>query len=214
MPSADSMQCYQVVQRGHECWDIMRKAHSFHITRCDGLQIVRELVDHPGVSYPANELIKILSPPPPDFLKPAPLYVGDPSVTGFSHYVSGRGDDTRIDQQARMAYRKRLNDLKEELTEAEGLNDWGRQAKILREIGDLESELLKGAGFFGCKPQDKNRERARLCVFRSLKRAFSQLSKEKELHALSLHLKQAIRTGHACVYWPSPVDPIQVTFPT
>jgi hypothetical protein len=102
------------------------------------------------------------------------------------------------DQQARRAYRDRLDDLRAELDEAESFADTGRAERLRAELDQLTSQL---AECFGRRtPVRGPAETARKAVTKVLR---TQIGKLLNLHpALGRHLRDTIRTGKVCVYAP------------
>ena len=112
-----------------------------------------------------------------------------------------------LDPQARTAYRQRLQDLQEELSEAQSFNDPGRIEKLQEEIEFLTQELAQAVGLGGrARKAASVAERARINVTKRIKIALRKIS---EQHAtLGDHLALTIRTGTFCVYAPSSQQPV------
>lgn len=108
--------------------------------------------------------------------------------------------DDAPDEQARRAYKTRLEDLRTELEEAEQFADVGRAERLQEEIEQLVSQL---AGRFGGRraPRQGPAETARKAVTKVIR---TQIGKLLELHpALGRHLGVTIRMGTVCVYAPA-----------
>jgi len=102
------------------------------------------------------------------------------------------------------AARQRLQDLREELAEAEAFHDEGRRERLQAELQALSETLLRAT------PKRKNpapsTERARLNVTRAIKTAIKKIT---TVHpALGAHLTQTIATGTTCSYRPSESPPV------
>ena len=95
--------------------------------------------------------------------------------------------------------------LRDELNEAQGLNDIFRTSKIKEEMAILTKELARAFGFYG-----RNRlalsdaERARVRVTLAVKGAIERISKYEP--SLGWHLAASVKTGAFCLYRPSPID--------
>jgi len=107
--------------------------------------------------------------------------------------------DDAPDEQARRAYKARLDDLRSELEEAEEFADVGRAERLREEIEQLVSQL---AGQFGRRaPRQGPSETARKAVTKVIR---TQIGKLLEMHpALGRHLSATIRMGTVCVYAPA-----------
>lgn len=119
--------------------------------------------------------------------------------------VGGAGDAGAVlDARARAAYRERLDELRDELLEAEHMNDAGRIEHARAEMAALEDEL---AGAFGLGPERERRavslsERARLNVTRAIRAVLRTIAQHHP--ELGAHLDTAVRTGTFCTYSPDP----------
>lgn len=113
--------------------------------------------------------------------------------------TSAAPSDDAPDEQARRAYKSRLEDLRAELEEAEEFADVGRAERLREEIEQLVSQL---AGQFGRRvPRRGPAETARKAVTKVIR---TQIGKLLELHpALGRHLGATIRMGTVCVYAPT-----------
>ena len=75
-----------------------------------------------------------------------------------------------LDAEAKAAYRRRLDDLREELVEAEDWNDPERVARLQAEVGALTHELAAAMGLGGRdRPAGSSAERARVSVTRAIR---------------------------------------------
>jgi hypothetical protein len=111
-----------------------------------------------------------------------------------------------LDPQAKSAYRQRLRDLQDELSEAQAFNDAGQIEKLQEEIEFLTQELAQAVGLGGrTRKAASVAERARVNVTKRIKIALRRIS---EQHAtLGEYLAQTIRTGTFCEYVPLPHQP-------
>jgi hypothetical protein len=160
-------QVFSFRQRSKTCWDITSQENIFHISGSEALNIIRHLAENQGIRFSVLDLVKVLNPPPAEAL-----------ALGTCGEVPSaeRGNvDAGIDAAAKMAYRQRMRELREDLDEAEMYHDQGRIEKIQDEIAYLESEMKKAVGMYGRNrpPQYDERERARLCVLRAINSCFA-----------------------------------------
>lgn len=123
--------------------------------------------------------------------------------------LSGATDDAGpvLDPQAKVAYRARLEELREELQEAEEWADEGRMTKAREEIGFIAAELAAAVGLGGRDRKAASRtEKARLNVTRSIRSSVDRITEHSS--ALGAHLSATVRTGTFCAYVPDPRNPI------
>lgn len=116
--------------------------------------------------------------------------------------VSRLGDaGEMLDSQAKASYKRRLEELREKLAEAQAGSDPERVARVQQEIDFLTEEIVSGIGLGGRDRRAASAaERARVNVTRAIKAALQRLSIHHR--ALSLHLTRTINTGTFCSYTP------------
>ncbi len=116
--------------------------------------------------------------------------------------TSGWGDSgLLLDAQARNAYRRRLEEIDEDLEDARLMSDSGRVAQAEAERDFLVRELSRAVGLSGRdRRAGSASERARVSVTRAVRHAISRIREHNP--ALGEHLDRAIRTGTYCVYLP------------
>jgi hypothetical protein len=106
-----------------------------------------------------------------------------------------------LDSKARQAYEMRLEDLEEELREAESYGDAARAAKAQGEIDALADQLARAVGLGG---RDRRAaaltERSRINVQRRLRDVIKRAN-EGDVR-IGEHLRISIRTGTYCSYAP------------
>lgn len=111
------------------------------------------------------------------------------------------------DATARAAYRQRLEDLQEDLVEAEAFGDTERAAIASQEIDAVAKALTHGRGLGGrARPVSSAAERARQAVTKALKSAVKRIDACSP--ALGRHLASTVRTGTFCSYTPDPRVPV------
>ena len=113
-----------------------------------------------------------------------------------------------LDSQAKGDYKRRLNEMREELGEAHAFNDPGRVEKVQREIDVLTQELARGVGLGGrARRAGSHAERARVNITRAIASAVQKIA---EHHAgLGHHFRATVRTGTFCSYVPDPCAPVE-----
>jgi hypothetical protein len=111
-----------------------------------------------------------------------------------------------LDAQAKAAYKRRLDELQEDLSEAQRFHDPARVAQAQAEIDFLTEELAAAVGLGGRdRRAASHAERARLNVTKAMKAALSKISDSHP--ALGHHLATSITTGTFCAYTPDPTQP-------
>jgi tetratricopeptide (TPR) repeat protein len=104
-----------------------------------------------------------------------------------------------LDDEARDSYRRRLEDLEEELKEAESFSDPERASRLREEIELLGAELGRAVGLGGrSRRAGSAAERARSAVQRRIKNALERV--EEHDRALAAYLARAVKTGNFCVF--------------
>ena len=113
-----------------------------------------------------------------------------------------------LDAQAKEAYRRRLQELGEDLQQARDWNDPERVARLEEEIDALTDELASATGLGGRDRElPSPGERARVSVTKAIRAAIKSI--ERQSPALGAHLAAAIRTGRFCSYAPPGEAPPQ-----
>jgi hypothetical protein len=108
-----------------------------------------------------------------------------------------------LDGRAKRAYRARIADLREEIDEADAMNDPDRASRARWELDALLEELSRAVGLSGRdRPQGATDERARVNVTRSIKRAIAAVTAAAP--EVGAHLEASVRTGRQCRYQPDP----------
>jgi len=127
-------------------------------------------------------------------------------LAGAGHGVaveSGLGEV--LDTQALKAYRQRLRDLEQELSQAEDWSDIGRLDSLHAERDALLDELARATGLGGrARTTGCSQERARVAVKKAISAATGRIATVSE--PLARHLETGIHTGLNCSYEPGPED--------
>jgi hypothetical protein len=84
-----------------------------------------------------------------------------------------------LDDNAKAGYRRRKQELREELDEAEAMNDAGRVERALAEIEMLEQQLWAGFGLGGRdRKASAHAEGARVVVTRNIRAMLGKIDEE------------------------------------
>ncbi len=122
--------------------------------------------------------------------------------------VADRGKETAagsagemLDQDALDEYRKRTDELRREIEQAEANNDIGRAGRLREEFDALVAEISRATGLGGRKRKaTDDRERARQAVSAAIRRALKAI--ETEHKPLWHHLRNGIKLGEVLCYQP------------
>jgi hypothetical protein len=175
-----------------------------------GLHYIAYLLRHPGHEFHARELVAAVGE---TSLTPEGVDEGQAVAQASANglHVSGLGDAGAVlDAQAKAAYKQRLDDLREELEEAERFNDPGRVARAREEIDFITNQLAAAVGLGGRdRVAASDAERARLAVTKRIKAALNKIRAANP--ALARHLSAAITTGYFCCYAPKADSPTSWT---
>ena len=187
-------------RREGDYWTIVYDGSLVRLRDSKGLRYLARLVANPGQEFYAIDLEAGESRP----AKPARPHPGRGTSHPEVEVRSDLGDAGELlDAQAKAAYKARLEDLREELDEAERFNDPDRAAKAKEEIDFLASELARAVGLGGRdRRAASHAERARLNVTRAIRAAIGNLARANP--SLGQHLSATIRTGRYCSYTPDP----------
>jgi hypothetical protein len=177
LPSLD----YFRLSREGEVWVCECAAQTFRLRDSRGLQMLARLVATPGQE----------------------IHVLDLMGASNGDEVADAGDaGEMLDERSRREYRRRIAELREELEEAETLNDLAGAEAAREEMETLGAELSRAFGLGGrARRAGSNVERARVNVQRRLKHALERIS--RECPSAGKHLDWAVRTGSFCSYQPS-----------
>jgi tetratricopeptide (TPR) repeat protein len=163
-------------------WMVGPDGGAVPLTALRGLSYLRELIRRPGEDVWALDL-----------------------VARFQGHASVRQDGLGevIDDQAHAAYRQRLRDLDEEISEAEDWNDAGRLELLTSEREALLAELARATGLAGApRATGSSAERARTAVRKAIVGALARI--EHVDARMARHLTDHVRTGSVCRYDPDP----------
>ena len=164
------------LRREGELWAITSPFGSpVHVRHAKGIQYLAYLVEQPGRQVHVLEL------------------------AGIEQQASDAGPV--LDPEAKQAYRRRLDDLAEEVAEAERFGDTDRVRRAEEQIDALAEQLAGAVGLGGRdRRAASNVERTRINVQRRLKDVVERVAATNP--ALGRYLSAAIKTGTYCAYRP------------
>jgi hypothetical protein len=179
-----------VLRRTGDMWLVGYGGRTAHVRDVKGIRDLATLLARPGVDIPALEMIA----------------GGDATdavdVAGAVGAAGGAGGDPMLDRAALVAYRRRLAELDDELTEARAGADLARRERATDERERLLAELRRatrpGGGARPLGPTAA--ERARKAVTARVRDAIRRIA--DVLPDLGRHLDRTVRTGGVCRYDP------------
>lgn len=165
-----------------------------------GLRYLARLIAHPEREFHVLDLVAVEQGALPTVHSARAV---EASIEGL------RGHEIQaIDDQARLAYRRRLADVDEDIEEALANNDVVRVELAQRDRDFLIAELSRAVGLDGrLRAIGSDSERARMAVARAIRYAIARLDDQHT--ALAAHLHNCIHTGTYCCYRPDPLANIQ-----
>ena len=164
-----------------EYWTVSFGDERLRLKDSKGLQLVAYLVENPDREFHVLHLVGVADKQP-----------------GASMLVENAAP-AAPDAAARAAYKRRLDDLREELEDAETRGDIGRAERAREEIDLLGDEIGRGLGLGGReRGTGGSVERARINVQRRISDALAKIG--AACPTLGRHLSSAIRTGTYCSY--------------
>ncbi|MFE3828423.1 ATP-binding protein [Streptomyces sp. NPDC059092] len=174
-------------RRDGTVWALAFAGRSVHVPDAKGLRDLHTLLGHPGADLPAGELLA-------------------PEGGRVVAATRSLGGDPVLDERAKAAYKRRLEELDEEIARAGTRGDVARTAEGERERRALLDELRRAAGLGGrTRRLGDEAERARKTVTARIR---DTLRKLDTLHPeLAAHLRASVYTGSTCAYRPAPATP-------
>lgn len=184
-----------VFRREGEYWSVSFEGDAFRLKDAKGLSYLARLLAEPGREFHALDLFT------------SSAGGSEPAAQEGLTVSSGESAGPLLDPEAKAAYRRRLEDLDEEIEEAEANNDPERAAKSTEERDFLVRELAAAVGLGGRdRPSDSAAERARVNVTKAIRSAVRRV--EEHSKTLGQHLERTLRTGTFCSYRPDPRSPV------
>jgi tetratricopeptide (TPR) repeat protein len=183
-------------RREGQFWTIVFAGSLMRLRDTRGLAMLRILLEQPGIEFHVFDLITAV-----DGLV---VELRNSSRRGRprkSHSACGGDAGPVIDAQARAQYRRRAEELRAELVEADHFNDIGRADRLRAELEQVARELSRAYGQGGrLRVAAAASERARINVRNNVSTALSTVKRFDA--ALWRHLSAAVRTGAFCSYRP------------
>jgi len=176
----------------NDYWTIRYQGHVALIKSTRGLHYLAILLRDPGREFHVRELLAH----PLDTSAPGAGVAVPEQVTGglFSGFRV-------LDAQAKAEYKRRINELRDELEEAERVDDAQRKTEIQNELRAICDHLAYAVGLRGRDRKTcSDAERARSAVTKCIKKAIQKIGEAIPL--LGYHFADSIKTGYFCSYNP------------
>jgi hypothetical protein len=196
--------------RQGDYWKILYQGQTTFLKSMRGLHCLACLLRSPGREFHVSELLVRLLEVPSG--SSAVIANGRQPENGGQFVTSGLDDGILIlDSQAKAQYKRRVNELRQELAEAEQFNDSDRAAKAQDEMNVIAQHLASAIGLGGRDRKTSSAaERARCAVTKRIKKAIQKIG--DTIPALGHHLNARIKTGYFCSYNPDPDRPVAWKF--
>ncbi len=180
-----------VFRREGDYWTMSWRGDVVRLKDAKGLHYIAYLLANPGRPVLAAELATAGATP--DTRR---------ASIGADTTAPGLGDaGALLDAKAREQYRRRMQDLREDLAEAVRLNDTLRAARARAELEFLRDQIAGAVGLGGRdRKAASHSERARLMVTKAIKASLTRIRAGDA--ALGRHLATSIKTGNCCAYDP------------
>jgi AAA ATPase domain len=191
------------MQREGEVWRVEYGGRVIQVRDLKGMRILAVLLGAAGVEMAAADLEARAG-----HAHGAPEADASAAVdAGLTVHASADGALPGLDATAKEAYRRRIEECREELEQAEAWGDLERAARAREEIDQIGAELAAAVGLGGRdRPLSSGAEKARVRVRKSVSNAIERIG---EYHAeLRRELDSTVRTGNFCVYEPDPRHPV------
>lgn len=182
-----------VFQREGDYWTVCWDGNVARLKDAKGFHYINYLMGNAGRRVPAYELAVAGE------TAQAGRFAIEPGLAVVSLGDAG----AVLDAKARVSYQRRIGELREELAEADLLNDTGRATRLRWELEHLGNQIAAAVGLRGhARTTGSGRERARLMVTKAIKAAIAKVRASNA--ALGHHLATCVKTGNFCTYDPGP----------
>jgi uncharacterized membrane protein len=204
-----------IFRKEGEYWAIGYSRKSFRLKDTKGLGYLAHLLRHPAAEFHVLDLAGGVAGRREDDetnQSVCGLPRGEQDLEKAGIHIGNLGDaGEMLDEQAKVAYRHRLSELRKELEEAKEVGNVERAEKAEQEIDALTSELSRAVGLGGRNRRAASAsERARQSVTKTIKAVVERIMQSDT--ALGDIFSRCIKTGNFCSYLPDPDFPIAWEF--
>jgi hypothetical protein len=190
-----------------EYWPIVYEGRQFSLRDLKGLRYIAYLLRHPGREFPVLDLVAAIEGTRQQCEAGWHAGMTEEQLAEDGLALSeGNRSEPLLDPQAKNEYQTRIQELQEEIDEAESNNNSELAARLKEERDSIVDQLLAASGLRGRdRRTSSSAERARVNVRKHVDKALARIEKQHE--ALGRHLRNAITTGAFCSYSPeTPTD--------
>jgi len=174
-----------VFRREGRMWTLRFGGKTIHMPAAVGLEYIAQLLSRPGRQIPAAELLAARS--------------------GLELEATRGNSGELLDAEALDQYRRRYEQLEEELAEAERNCDVGHLERLRHQRQQLARQLAAATGLGGRSRRQSDSEKIRKAVSTAVTRQIARIEKQHPL--LGRHLGSAISCGQLLRYLPP--EPIE-----
>jgi tetratricopeptide (TPR) repeat protein len=204
-----------VLRKEGEYWTVGYGGKAFRLKDTKGIGYLAHLLRNPAAEFHVLDLMGgIASRREEDEASQSVrgLPRGDEDLEKAGIHIGSLGDaGEMLDEQAKVAYRHRLSELREEFEEAKELGNVERAEQLEEEIDALTRELSRAVGLGGrSRRAGSASERARQTITKTIRAVVERIAQSDA--ALGDILSRCIRTGNFCSYQPDPDLPIAWEF--
>jgi hypothetical protein len=183
-------------------WIIRYHGHATSLRSTLGLHYLAVLLRHPGREFHVRDLVA------------RPTVVSTPAAAVAANELVMDGlylGVPVLDARAKAEYKRRITDLRQDLKQAEQLNNPQQKFAVQAELDAIADYLASSVGLGNRdRTASSASERARSAVTKCIKRAVHQIA--KAIPSLGYQLSASIKTGYFCSYHPNPEQPIPWKF--
>ena len=204
-----------IFRKEGEYWTVGYGGNAFRLKDTKGLGYIVHLLRYPTVEFHVLDLFGGIASQRDDddsnhSVQGLPRGAEDLDQAGIQ--IAGLGDaGEMLDDQAKVAYRRRLSELREEFDEAKEVGNVERAEHAEQEIDALTKELSRSVGLGGRNRRAASAsERARQTITKTIKSVVERIAQSD--NQLADILSRCIKTGTFCSYQPDPDFPIAWEF--
>jgi tetratricopeptide (TPR) repeat protein len=202
VPPAPAPESVAILAREGEVWTFELAGRPVRVRDSKGIRHLAELLSQPGVDIHALDLVQGAG------ARAGAVSAAAASDAGLTVGDAAVGTGAALDGPAKAAYKRRIEDLREEVEEAVQWGDPERAARAREEIEFIARELAAAVGLGGRdRPQASDAERARVNVTRAIKTAVRKLAAQDA--ELGAELEATVHTGLFCRHDPDPRRPLR-----
>jgi uncharacterized membrane protein/CheY-like chemotaxis protein len=203
-----------IFRKEGEYWAIGYGKKSFRLKDTKGLGYLAHLLRHPAIEFHVLDLSGGIAGEREDKTSQSAHYLPhrEEDLEKAGIHIASLGDaGEMLDEQAKVAYRHRLSELRKELDEAKEVGNVERAEKAEQEIDALTSELSRAVGLGGRNRRAASAsERARQSISKTIKSVVERIAQSDV--RLGDIFSRCVKTGNFCSYQPDPALPIAWEF--